>query len=672
MAAVFVVAAACSGKGATGDAPVIDTIVPESASFRGGDTVRIEGAGLSPVVGVRFGGASARVVEEAQGALVVLAPASHRGGATPVVVETAAGAATHDGFRYLGISPPSLRLVEAPGAVDPASGDRIALLRGDGVLRIAVVGAGAVALLEPAPDGRLARVGTAGDGPATVRAACAADFDGDGDDDLWLADDAGASGVYRHDAQSLTPPAAFTTVPASHAACGAFTGDDAADLLVVLAPASLPPTLQALLGDGAGGVTPGVATVALGAAATGIALGDVDGDGRVDALVGRVGAPPRLLLGDGQGGFADAPVGSQPAGGEDSVAALGDLTGDGAADALLVGPAGASLWVNDGRGRFGDHSGLAIAVPPLNAFELHLVDIDVDGATDALGLAPEGAILLRNDGEGRLFDYSHALLARPGAARSVSVIDADADADPDLVALRAGDGAPALLRNWDPSPFVDPDGDGLPSELDVCPDLADPEQQNRDSAHFQCGNPEACLVETGCVLAVAGDGDRAYLACADRSLAQAAARAFCEARGASLLFLDDADEQSFVSAIAPGSFWIDLSDVAVEGTFVSAAGMAPTFSAWAPSQPDDAGGAEDCVELRTTDPAAPTWNDIPCDFAVGVICEDDPIEPNPDPGDACDLCPSVHDPDQADADGDGVGDACDACPDIAATDGCPP
>src|SRR5439155_1661491 len=32
-------------------------------------------------------------------------------------------------------------------------------------------------------------------------------------------------------------------------------------------------------------------------------------------------------------------------------------------------------------------------------------------------------------------------------------------------------------------------------------------------------------------------------------------------------------------------------------------------------------------------------------------------------GDACDNCPSVYNPDQADSNGNGIGDACDGCPD---------
>lgn len=43
-----------------------------------------------------------------------------------------------------------------------------------------------------------------------------------------------------------------------------------------------------------------------------------------------------------------------------------------------------------------------------------------------------------------------------------------------------------------------------------------------------------------------------------------------------------------------------------------------------------------------------------------------PGGPNPDGvGDACDVCPLLNDPAQADADGDGLGDRCDVCPSVA-------
>ncbi len=649
------------------DAPLIRAVSPPAVSFRGGERVRVEGERLASPRAVRLGDVEVTATEE-DGALVFTAPAVPVGGRVTLSVETEDGTGTYD-FRYLGVSPPSLRLVEVPGAADAVTGERMLLMRRAGAPRVAVLGADGLALLE-ATGGRLALVAS-GEGVA-VRAACAADFDGDADDDLWIADEAGSAGIHRHDPTGLAAPATAQPTPAVDAVCGDFTGDGAADVLVALAPAEGLPALRLLVGDGRGGLQAAAGGVTLGGALLGLATGDVDGDGHTDVLVGRADAPPRLLMGDGHGGFTDAPPGTLPAGGDGARPTLGDLDGDGRADALLLGASGAALWINDGAGRFADHSGLSVGVPGLEAAAAYLVDVDIDGALDVLALGPGGLAFLRNDGTGRLFDYSDAVLARRGAKapRALAVADVDADVDPDLVALR-GDGV-ALFRGWDPAPFADADFDGIPTELDGCPDDADPDQNNKDSVHFQCSDAEACQADTGCALALSPAG-RAYLTCASAMVPQAEARAFCERRGARLFFPDDADEQAFVVGLAPGRAWFDLTDTAEEGRWISAEGREASFAAWGMGQPDNAGDVEDCVELIAEDPAAPAWNDLPCDVPRGFVCEDDAAEAAPDPPDACDLCPGVHDPAQADADADGVGDACDACADMPGTgaDGCP-
>ena len=113
----------------------------------------------------------------------------------------------------------------------------------------------------------------------------------------------------------------------------------------------------------------------------GVTLGDVDGDGDLDALVASFGQGNRVWLGDGSGNFTDSgqSLGNHASG---SVS-LGDVDGDGDLDAFVANivSAGNRVWSGDGSGNFTD-SGQSLGNH--NSFSVSLGDVDGDGDLDAL------------------------------------------------------------------------------------------------------------------------------------------------------------------------------------------------------------------------------------------------------------------------------------------------
>ncbi|MGD2050373.1 MAG: VCBS repeat-containing protein [Chloroflexota bacterium] len=127
-----------------------------------------------------------------------------------------------------------------------------------------------------------------------------------------------------------------------------------------------------------------------------VAVGDLDGDGDPDALVGNRG-PDEVWWNDGQGHFSQ---GDQELGNElTRYLHLADLDGDEDLDVFQGSDDQGHIWLNDGRGRF-SNSGQSINYSSRHAIALG--DVNGDGTVDVVAGRLDGAIVWFNDGTGRM------------------------------------------------------------------------------------------------------------------------------------------------------------------------------------------------------------------------------------------------------------------------------
>ena len=186
-----------------------------------------------------------------------------------------------------------------------------------------------------------------------------------------------------------------------------------------------------------------------------VALGDVDQDGDLDALVSNNGEASDnatvLWLNDGRAKFTDSQqrLGFTNA----SAVALGDLDGDGDLDAFIANSshAGAdpadTVWLNDGKGVFSD-SGQSLG--SYYDLTVELGDLDGDGDLDAfMGIWQGLPRIWLNDGKGNFVESKTRLVSVNNAG--VVIADLDGDGDLDLFASTntwpGGDGLPKLWLN---------------------------------------------------------------------------------------------------------------------------------------------------------------------------------------------------------------------------------
>ncbi len=170
---------------------------------------------------------------------------------------------------------------------------------------------------------------------------------------------------------------------------------------------------------------------------TRVAIGDLDGDGNLDAVVANYGQPQEIWMGNGDGTFSSTSFGS----GNSQDVALGDLDGDGDLDAIIGNyNQPQELWSNNGDGTFSSTS-----FGSGSTMDVNLADLDGDGDLDAVLTSNTGSAneVWLNCGD---FVFSSRTFGTGGSRQSV-IGDLDNDGDLDVVIVNQNQTANIWTNN---------------------------------------------------------------------------------------------------------------------------------------------------------------------------------------------------------------------------------
>lgn len=297
------------------------------------------------------------------------------------------------------------------------------------------------------------------------------DVDKDGDLDVVVAVERGPNALYVNDGKGrLTwKPGVFDSTPRDneHVRAADFNGDGHMDLIFVAEDDEV----HALyFGDGKGGFANMSDRLPRGSQGNAVAVGDVNGDGLPDIVVGNTpegkSEPARnfLWLNDAKrpGHFVDVTETHLPATEDHTQGiALADMNGDGHLDMVIANQSPPNrLLFNDGTGRFTDATERLELKVPLETREVHVFDANRDGRPDILFFNltsnnqgwekdPQTRLLI-NDGKGRFRDETERLPSHRFSSWGGTIVDFDQDGAPDILvsAIQVPGFVPLQVRGW--------------------------------------------------------------------------------------------------------------------------------------------------------------------------------------------------------------------------------
>lgn len=243
-------------------------------------------------------------------------------------------------------------------------------------------------------------------------------------------------------------------------AAGDVTGDGHPDLAVANEATN---EVYILRGDRNGAFTL-ARRLPVGQSPSAVVLLDLNGDGGLDLVVTNTNSDSlTVFLGQGNGSFTEGrefPVGAAAA--TPRGLAFGDVDGDGRLDALVANNFSFDVSVlrGNGRGGFAAPRGFVADAEPLGVL---VADLDGDGLDDAVALTRGSgnsptAALLRSLGDGKLSGVENVPLT--GGPTQAAVADLDRDGLPDLAVAQGGSSGQAgrvrLLASFGAAGFGQP------------------------------------------------------------------------------------------------------------------------------------------------------------------------------------------------------------------------